>query len=133
MDSNNTIITGVNIQDGLFRDVWNWDYHIVNKVIPERGIIDYRMGQRELKPQPSGIIARVFVRILQPIDAPVLRWTHDWEETLQRPTTNIYLLDQSVYMLNSDEMGAARTARTDPILLSEPDAYERANSSHYRF
>jgi hypothetical protein len=63
-DVDNYIKEGVNIFDGDFHKSFPFEYHGVNRVYMEEGIIDYQVG-RTMGPAvyPSGTVARIVYRM----------------------------------------------------------------------
>lgn len=154
-DEHNWIARGVNILDGLFRDRWNWDTHLVNEVDNERGLIRYhaRTG-RVYEPQPSGVFARAFGRIKAPTADPLLIWDYEadqfaeagvaWVPARAAPetaqpevtSTGIYLLGRN--LLGHGDQGAdaseTMTAGSDARSFTRlaEGAAEKADPAFYR-
>ncbi|GAB4314586.1 MAG: hypothetical protein Kow0059_06450 [Candidatus Sumerlaeia bacterium] len=62
-DTNNWITLGTNVQDGLYRDTFDFTYHITNRVINATGDIIYKMGtvsDRGVKAEPQPLFSILF-------------------------------------------------------------------------
>ena len=97
-DRENWIHQGVNLLDGPFHSLWPWDMHYANAANNTTGYFYYRMGMSNLREQPDGPIARLFVRIKEPVDAPLFSWILNHEAPVHQPQTGVYLLGENVYL-----------------------------------
>jgi hypothetical protein len=95
-DEGNWIRGGANILDGPFRERWDWDLHLTNRIDPVRGRIEYRMGRTALRRQTEGVVARMIARVKTPAGEPLIDWIVNGDETPDRPTTGIYLLGENL-------------------------------------
>lgn len=126
-DDNNSIHRGVNILDGPFRNNWHWTQQFDNTVSNMDGTIFYHVGVENMSEQPSGPVARIFVRVKQPAAAPVLAWI--WEPGNGRKmTSGAYLLGENIYLRGQDRELAQTNLRT--IHFNNTD--EKADPSQYR-
>lgn len=64
-DKGNWIRRGVNIGDGFAHEVYNFDFHKMNQVDNDEGVIKYWMGLSEPQPLPTGILAKIKFRAKQ--------------------------------------------------------------------
>jgi hypothetical protein len=63
-DENNYITTGINLFDGDFHLDFPFDVHRINRVDPDRGYLDYRVGStRGPRAYQSGTVARIVFRM----------------------------------------------------------------------
>lgn len=67
-DHDNWITLGHNISDGPFREDFPFDYHLANRVLPTRGLIEYRVSATmpDAFLGRSGTIARIHAVALEP-------------------------------------------------------------------
>lgn len=96
-DRGNWITAGVNLLDGPFHRDWPWDNLYRNEVDRSRGYFYYRMGMNDLREQPSGTFARLFVRVKRPIQAPIFTWLWSEQRDAAVPATGLYLFGTNIY------------------------------------
>lgn len=132
-DRGNWISDGVNLLDGPFHQDWPWDRHFKNIVDPARGVFYYRMGMSDLREQPSGTIARLFVRVKRPLQAPLFTWVWSEATDLDAPGTGVYLFNRNLYAK------LLKGAAPQPTMSGRMPAFdlapgmEKADPSVYRF
>lgn len=130
-DERNWIRSGTNILDGLFRETWDWDTHTKNSADAATGMIVYQMGRSDFRRQPSGVVARIFMRVKQPATEPLFKWVLNPGEEDLKPTTGVYLMGENLI-----ERHAERTAPQEMILLGAravtSDPGEKADPALYR-
>lgn len=96
-DRGNWIGEGVNLLDGPFHKEWPWDNLFKNYADNAQGIFYYRMAMSDLREQPSGTLARVFVRAKRPVQTPVFNWIMAHSANPEEPGSGVYLFNHSVY------------------------------------
>lgn len=134
-DENNSIHRGVNILDGPFKRNWDWTVQYRNDVDNVQGTILYHVGTENMGEQPSGIVARIFVRARQPVKAPVFSWIWDPGDA-RRVSTGVFLMGDNVYLRGTKTelaSGAARDAGRSPRRVFETAGAEKADPALYRF
>lgn len=134
-DKGNAIHSGVNLLDGPFRDTWNWDVHLENRVRPELGLIGYRMASQSIQRRPSGVLVRIVGRILRPTARLPIRWVRDSSGAADKPTTAVYFVGEDLYRRQTEAVLAEgtnpfeRPAAGPRVELLD----ERADPDLYRF
>jgi hypothetical protein len=133
-DRGNWISEGVNLLDGPFHTDWPWDQHYKNTVDQKRGIFYYRMGMNDLREQPSGTVARLFVRVKRPVQAPLFSWSWSDGGDPEEPSTGIYLFNRNLYrkVMKRYAQTGATSAHMDPTHDLGPGE-EKADPKVYRF
>lgn len=131
-DRANWIDGGINLLDGPFHEMWPWDIHIGNVVIPQRGLIYYDMATQGLREQPSGTIARLFARIKKPVEAPLFNWVWNENAPIGQPSTGIFLFNQNLYAPHEDQIISATKSRDLDSILPGGTVHEKADPAVYR-
>lgn len=136
-DAGNLVHEGINILDGPFHAGWKWSEIYRNAVRPEAGLIVYRVGSRAVpESAASGVLARVFVRILRPTREPLFHWIYeDRVEGSGEATTAPYFLGENLYDRYRGTGVVARAPRGLPRESVPPppsQAAEKADPALYR-
>ncbi len=134
-DENNLVHRGVNILDGPFKRTWGWTVQYQNAVDNFNGTILYHVGSENMAEQPSGIVARIFVRAKQPVKTPVFSWLWDPGDA-RRMSTGVYLMGDNVFLRGERRelaSGVARDAVRSPRRAFASADAEKADPALYRF
>lgn len=133
-DENNSIHRGVNILDGPFKKTWFWTVQFQNTVDNIRGTILYHVGIENMSEQPSGTIARIFVRAKKPAAMPVLSWIWDPGDA-RRMSTGVFLMGDNVYLRGArKELAGSPAPRVrDARRMLDPAGADKPDPALYRF
>lgn len=99
-DADNAITRGVNIHDGSYRDVFPFDFFLVNRVNPETGLIDYRMRGYRRPLLSEGVLGCIRFRAVKSTSKTTLRMFIDRDG--QDPTTGVFYRFKDVLADSAD-------------------------------
>ena len=131
-DARNFIKQGVNILDGPFQDMYPWDMHFANRIEQDAGVFYYHMAMQAPREQPDGTLARIFLRIKKPVEAPLIEWIWSPYDHPDKPATGIFLYGQNLF--NRHLPPPQHAEMTPGVVPPNPvEPWEKADPAYYRF
>lgn len=134
-DHRNLIHFGSNVLDGPFRERWNWDTHLDNRIDNVAGTIEYRVRNNGLLPRGDGIVFRAVGQVRRRTAGPLIQWNFRPSPAPGEVTTAVNLfgsgllakVDGERLAPGADAFGRGELGGVAPGLLAE-----RADPSLYR-